>query len=103
MMTRIVQKELLATLGELVHLLQKIDWSNARQQRALASCLDEADAICRESLSPMRASFYHDVFFGLHSILRETDWLSLSRADQMQARRLMEEMGQCKMLWDTLT
>lgn len=92
MMTRIVQKELLATLGELVRLLQKIDWSNARQQRVLASCLDEADAICRESLSPMRAPFYHDVFFGLHSILRETDWLSLSRADQMQARRLMEEI-----------
>ena len=94
MMTRAQQKELLASLDELLPLLRQIDWLDAKQKEMVSACLRMADRVCRKNLSAARASDYHEVFEWLRAIVRGTDWVNLPREDQDEARRLMLEILQ---------
>lgn len=92
MMTRVQQKELLASLDELSALLRQIDWEDAEQREVASSCLSTADDVCRENLSAARAAVYHEVFDGLLTIVRKTDWIGMPQKEQEQVRQLMTEI-----------
>ena len=94
MITRTQQREFAASLSSLSGILSRIAWEDEERRGEVADCLSLADAFCQEHFSASRASFYHEVFFGLRSILCQTDWQQLTHEDQDEARRLMMEILQ---------
>ena len=94
MITRRQQRELVSTLSDFSRVLSHMAWEDEKKRREVEECLLLSDAFCSEHFSSSRASFYHDVFAGLCSIMRQADWNHLTSEDQEAARRLMAEILQ---------
>lgn len=94
MITRTQQRELVSTLSDFSRVLSHMAWKDEKKRREVEECLLLSDAFCSEHFSSSRASFYHDVFAGLCSVMHQADWNHLTSEDQEAARRLMAEILQ---------
>ena len=92
MITRTQQREMISTLLKLSDILSHMKWEDEKKQQEVEECFSLADAFCAKQFSSPRASFYHDVFAGLQSVLHQADWKHMSSKNREEARQLMAEI-----------
>ncbi|BEU88746.1 hypothetical protein TAMA11512_22100 [Selenomonas sp. TAMA-11512] len=78
-------------------ILPSVALEDEAQKKLVVDCLSSVDDLCQSALSAKRASYYHDIFHGILSLIEQADWGNVPQEEYTRSSDLMAKILQMGM------